>query len=187
MSLSRPVIAAYGLIAFQDEPLLLSATLGAAFLTDAIDGNLAKWYNRHRPQDQQSRFGRYIDLVADRMLQLGALWIYYAYGAVPLMLPLLFTLKDAVFDPVRVSMDLRSSTPHSVLGEYNRGHRVQTLIHGIFEAVFVCGIPLFADGLSLLLGLFTAGFGYYRGVASIRYARRWAAGQTSLAPPIRQR
>lgn len=172
ISLSRPVIGFYAILTFREEPIYMSITLVVAFLTDVIDGNFARWYNRNRASEEQSRFGGYIDLAADRMLQLGTLWVFYLYDMVPLIIPVLFSLKDLAFDPTRLYMDLRKGRPNDALGEYNKIHRWQTLIHGIFEAVLICGVPLLTETVILSLGVVTVGFGYFRGVDSIRYARK---------------
>ncbi len=172
ISLSRPVIALGGLVVFRDEPFYMTMALGVAILTDVFDGNVARWFNRARALEEQSRFGGYVDLAADRMMQLGALWVFYLYDMVSLLIPLLFSIKDAVFDPARVYMDLRRGKPNDALGEYNKIHGLQKFIHGLLEAVLICGVPLFTGQTVVVLGLVTAGLGYFRGVDSILYARR---------------
>ena len=171
VSVLRPVIAFYGLIIFIDKPIYLSLFLIIAFLTDAIDGALAKHHNRKMPHDLQSHLGGYIDLAADRVLQLGALWFYYSYNMVPFIIPFIFTVKDTIFDPTRVYLDLKKKELNNILGQYNKRHPRQTLIHGIYEGVFICGVPFFGKTVILILGLGLAAFGIYRGLASILYAK----------------
>ena len=96
----------------------------------------------------------------------------------PLALPLAFSVKDALFDPVRVHMDLKKGALDDALGQYNRKHKTQTLVHGILEAVFICGIPVLDGDWTFVLGVLTVAFGYYRGVSSIRYAQKRAREAT---------
>ena len=90
--------------------------------------------------------------------------------------PLIFTAKDVIFDPLRFYIDLKKKALTSVLGQYNQQHPWQTFIHGVYEGVFICGVPFFGQLLILILGLGLAAFGIYRGIASIRYTyKRMAA------------
>ena len=99
ISVSRPLIAWYGLESFMDEPVKLSLTLGAAFATDALDGFIARRFGDERG------LGGYVDVFADRALELLTMWKFASQGMIHYAIPSIYTTKAMVVDSVRIYRD----------------------------------------------------------------------------------
>lgn len=161
ISLSRPLIALYGLENFMDDPISLSLTLGAAFATDAIDGAVARYFG------QDKKIGAYVDIAGDRALELVALWYFANEGLIPKAIAEIFTIKGIIVDGLRIYRDVRKNDFSEPLKYGGNSNKIERAAYGVVKATYICGVPIVGEVVNSVLGVVTTVFGVYRGVRSV--------------------
>ena len=156
ISISRPLIAWYGISHFSDKPVYLSLTLAAAFATDALDGVLARYFK------QDKGIGTYVDIAADRSLELLTLWHFALVGEISYAFPIIFSVKGAVTDYLRISRDLKRKDFSKPLKYGGNDKRSQRFLYALSKAVFICGIPVFNSLANNVFGIIAVAYGIYR-------------------------
>ncbi|PID33908.1 MAG: CDP-diacylglycerol--glycerol-3-phosphate 3-phosphatidyltransferase [Thiotrichales bacterium] len=144
--LSIPLVV---LFFYLDMPLTTATIFGLAGLTDLIDGYLARKYN------QESRFGAFLDPVADKLLvavalllvveREGAIWITIA--------AILIISREITISALREWMaetGQRSKVAVAYIGKLKAVAQILSLIFLLYNQD-LWGLPLREVGLGLLL------------------------------------
>jgi len=165
LSLARPALAHYGMSNLIEQPLALAMIMAAAFATDALDGMAARRFNKGK--FNASRTGAYIDILADRSVELESLWAYANHGLIHPAIPVIFTAKGAVVDSLRIYRDMGKHDFSQPLLYGSNDNRYERAVYGVTKAIYISGVPMFLDWINGILGVGTAGFGMYRGLKSV--------------------
>lgn len=166
ISLARPVVAHYGLTHLMDRPYNLSLVLAMAFSLDALDGAVARRFKDEKAFSQ-STVGAYIDIFADRALELEALWMYAAHGMISPIIPVIFTAKGLLVDATRISKDLKQGDISNPLKYGGNSNRYERAAYGALKALYIAGVPILPEALTATLGIAATSFGVYRGSRSL--------------------
>lgn len=161
VSVSRPLIAWYGLEHFMDQPFYLSLTLTGAFMTDAIDGTLARYFK------QNNGLGGYVDIAADRALEFITLWSFAREGMIPYVIPAIFTTKGIAVDSLRIYRDMNRGDYSKPLQYGRNDNKAERFAYALVKGTYISGIPLFAELVTTVMGIGATTFGLYRGVRSL--------------------
>ncbi|MFH1649265.1 MAG: YqeG family HAD IIIA-type phosphatase [Candidatus Woesearchaeota archaeon] len=161
LSLSRPFIAAYGLHNFADDPTKLALTFGAAFLTDTLDGVVA------RMTHSQSKLGGYMDLIGDRGLEMVSLWGMASHGMISYIFPVLYTAKGAVVDTLRVVRDAKRGSFRNPTQYGGNDSKAQRFTYSVSKISFVVGAPVFPNLVTDVLGTVATAYGLFRATNAV--------------------
>lgn len=135
--------------------LLTVPLLIAAFVTDAVDGHLA------RKRGEASVFGAMLDIAVDRIVEL-CLWVVLAHlDLVPVWVPIVFIIRGGLVDTIRGAASARR---HRAPLDTVEGRIARWLVAGSFmrtfyavvKAVTFCWLMLLHGLAPLVPGLFAA-------------------------------
>ena len=166
ISLSRPLIALYGLKKYSDEPYKLSLAMCCAFATDALDGMVAKYI------DDDSACGQYVDIFADRSLELITMWSYARDGLIPGYIPAAFTIKGIIVDSTRLYRNWQDGDFTKPLRHGNNDAQFKRASYALVKGSYLSGVPIFNNSLNNMLGAATLILGLYRGLRVIMDSRK---------------
>lgn len=96
ISAIRVPLLIYGLWALNEYPFLLAFWIILIFLLDALDGIVA------REIDNKSNYGAYVDIAADRLVELIILFVYAFWGMISWIFPVVFLFRGMATDFLRV-------------------------------------------------------------------------------------
>lgn len=129
--------------------LLAVPLLIAAFVTDAIDGYLA------RKRGEESVFGAMLDIAVDRIVEL-AMWVVLAdLDLVPVWVPLLFIVRGGLVDTIRGAASARQhkapfDTVHGPVARWLVAGAFVRSFYAVLKAVVFCWLMLLHGLLPLL-------------------------------------
>jgi phosphatidylglycerophosphate synthase len=156
VSLSRPLIVGYGLVNYMDDPVKLSATIGAAFLTDALDGWIA------RRSNNESKLGAYVDIAADRTLELMVLSSFANNGMISDVFFDICLARTIFYDPQRIMAGIFSVEKDNPLSLEKNDGRVERTGYAVAKAGFMMLAPHLSYVANNLLGIIPASIEVYR-------------------------
>jgi phosphatidylglycerophosphate synthase len=161
ISVLRPILIIYGLWKFQEEPLILALWIIFVILLDALDGIVA------RKLKEKSRFGAYVDIAADRAVELIILFVYAYWGIIHYIFPIVFAVRGMTTDFLRilnnVYKDKKFKEPLSIGKADNRFIRG---LYGFIKLAAFSVILLFHKfGYALMI--ITLAMNLYRGLPVI--------------------
>lgn len=164
ISILRPILTFYVLIKFQSQPLLLAILIVIIILLDAVDGIVARRFGG-------SKWGAYVDIVADRAVELIILFMYAYWGMISYVFPIIFLVRGIATDFLRILnnryKDEKFKEPLSLGKADNRWVRG---IYGFIKlAAFSLILLLPTTGYILLIIALI--FNLYRGLPVIFSAR----------------
>lgn len=165
ISFMRPVLAVFALWQFKNQPIILGLSIAIIILLDALDGIIA------RRSGKLSKFGAYIDIAADRAVELIVLFTYGYWGLISYIFPILFTLRGLATDFLRllnnIYKDSEYKTPLSIGKADNR------FMRGFYAAVKLAAFALIPilPKTGLILMIIALATNLYRGLPVIFSAR----------------
>ena len=160
ISVSRPLIAYTGL-EYVDEPIYQSGIIATAFLTDAVDGLLARRFGK-------SKFGAYVDIFSDRALEMVTMWTFAKEGSISYIIPSIFTTKGLITDTTRILRDRKKGDFNNPLNYGNNGRRIERFSYAVVKGTYLSGVPIFSSIAKDIMGTATTIFGLYRGIKSFK-------------------
>ncbi|MBI5123276.1 CDP-alcohol phosphatidyltransferase family protein [Candidatus Roizmanbacteria bacterium] len=167
VSISRIPLLLTSFAIAKDNPLLLSALLGATYSLDAADGYIA------RRGLGNSKFGGHIDIFSDHIVELMTMFEFaYGINAIPKEYPWILTGRNVMTDFLRLynafsHTDLQEDHPHKAFGTFDRFGRALSGGVKVFEAVIIPIVPslgLYTSSAHVLTSL-------YRGIPVLTSAR----------------
>jgi CDP-diacylglycerol--glycerol-3-phosphate 3-phosphatidyltransferase len=124
--------------------ILSTAFFGVAALTDWADGYIA------RRQGTLTRFGRFFDPVADKLLVISALLLLVSEDRAPLVLVLIITAREITIMALREFMSGRGGRiPVSNIGKWKTGFQMSAIVMLLLQDGLL-GIPFQVPGLLCL-------------------------------------
>lgn len=134
-----------------------------AGLSDAADGYLAKRFN------MMTRFGRYLDPVADKLLMLASFLTLTALGVTPLWLTALVILRDVCI-VIGIALAHRWALPVRVTPSFLG--KVSTAVQVIYVGLMLL-VLTFAIHLSWLTGFAAFATAMFTLASGLGYAQIW--------------
>ena len=165
ISILRPFLAIYGLMTFKENPIFLAVWIVVVILLDALDGIIA------RRLMEESKGGAFIDIVADRAVELIILFTYAHWGMISYIFPIIFAFRGLCTDLLRflnhVYKDANYEKPLSI------GKADNKLMRGFYAAVKLAAFSLILiyPQAGYLLMFIALGTNLYRGLPVI-FSRR---------------
>jgi len=159
VSISRPLTAYIG-IEYIDEPIYQTSVIATAFLTDALDGILTKRFG-------QSKLGAYIDIFADRALEMVTMWSFAKDELISYTIPTIFTAKGLIVDSLRVLRDRKKGDFSNPLSYGNNENKTERFSYALIKGTYLSGVPILSSTINSILGVSTTAFGLYRGLKSV--------------------
>lgn len=95
ISVLRPILAIFALWQFQNQPFVLAVSIVIIIFLDALDGIVARYFN-------SSKYGSFVDIIADRAVELIILFTYAYWGLIPYVFPIIFLLRGFATDFIRI-------------------------------------------------------------------------------------
>lgn len=136
ISVSRPILAFYGLHEFENNPIVLATWMTGVMSLDTVDGYVAR-------KTVKSRLGAYFDISADRAVELITLFTYASRDMISYAAPTIFIIRGLITDSLRV---LNSIYPNS---EYNQplslggaDNKYTRALYGITKTVSFATLPI---------------------------------------------
>ncbi len=118
ISLLRPILAILALYFLNSQPYILAGTITIIILLDALDGIVA------RRSKKKGKHGAFIDIIADRAVELIILYVYAYWGLITYLFPIIFTVRGLSTDFLRFLNrkypDIKFKEPLSLGGADNR-------------------------------------------------------------------
>lgn len=164
ISVVRPILLIYALWQFQNQPLILAAAIIIIIIMDAIDGMVARRFTA-------SKFGGFIDIAADRAVELIILFTYAYWGLISYIFPIIFTFRGVATDFLRVLnnkyKDPNYKEPLSIGKADNR------FMRGLYALIKLAAfsIILIYPKIGLILMLIALIMNLYRGLPVIFSSR----------------
>ncbi|MDY0050720.1 MAG: CDP-diacylglycerol--glycerol-3-phosphate 3-phosphatidyltransferase [Halothiobacillaceae bacterium] len=168
-----PVFVGVFLLPFSWAGPLSAAIFALASITDALDGYLARRLN------QQSRFGAFLDPVADKLIVVAALvLLVQVHGHIALTVASIIIIgREIVISALRewmAEIGRRASVAVSGLGKLKTIAQMGAIFFMLYEAPFA-GLPLFQIGewllyIAALLTVVSAGIYLRAAAASLKGA-----------------
>lgn len=157
ISIARPPLALYGLMAFENNPILLSSWITGTMVLDAVDGWVAR-------KNGKSDLGGYVDVAADRAVELLVLFTYANRGLVPYAIPITFAIRGAATDFIRI---LNKYYPNSKfeqpLSVGNADNKYMRAIYGLAKTAAFATAPL-SQALGTISAFGALGINLARGI-----------------------
>jgi phosphatidylglycerophosphate synthase len=166
VSLLRPVIGAYAVSHLIENPVLLSLTIASAIGLDAVDGKVARMFEG-RDTFVSSKLGGYMDIFADRALEIETMIAYAMNGMISPIIPAIFTLKGVVVDTNRIIRDVRRNDFSDPLGPGSNANRLERGFYGGVKVLYLAGVPILPEVAKVGLGAVTTAVGVKRGICSL--------------------
>ncbi|MFC1616132.1 CDP-alcohol phosphatidyltransferase family protein [Patescibacteria group bacterium] len=161
ISITRPILVILALVYAKYHPWLLAGLIIIIILLDGLDGIVA------RKIDKKGRFGAYVDIAADRAVELIILFTYAYWGMITIAIPIIFAVRGLLTDFLRVLnniyKDSKFKEPLSIGKADNR------FIRGLYGFIKLAAfsviliLPKFGYGLIIV----TLCFNLYRGLPVI--------------------
>lgn len=108
-----------------------------AYLSDGVDGYIARKYH------QETTLGSILDILGDRILEIGLWLIFASQGIVPAMVGIIFLIRGSITDTIRqINYGKNHSTPFSLsstlFSKLVVSSRFSRLLYGVIKFATFC-------------------------------------------------
>jgi len=141
------MIPVFAIIYFQEGPLIALPLFVLIFLTDMLDGYLA------RKRNQVTKLGQILDPFADKLLQVTAIVCLYLTDRVPIWFIVILFAKELIMISMGYRMLHKGSTP---IPARWYGKVTTSVIYGAIAAIFVLNPETMGLWINIICGVVVA-------------------------------
>ncbi len=134
ISIFRVFLLCAALYFFKESPIYLSFSIAVVIILDVVDGIVA------RKLHQESKNGPLVDIIADRAVELIALFIFAYWGLISYIFPIIFLIRGALTDFLRLLNSIYFNAHPLSLGKADS--RRSRAIYATLKLITFALIPL---------------------------------------------
>lgn len=165
ISILRPILAIIAVWQFKSQPIILGLSIAIIILLDALDGIVA------RRSGKLSKFGAYIDIAADRAVELIVLFTYAYWGIISYFFPVIFAARGILTDFLRILNNIyKDKTYEQPLSIGRADNRFMRGFYAAVKLIAFALVPIFPK-IGLILMIIALATNLYRGLPVIFSAR----------------